>query len=141
MRYALPLLLAMALLPATARAFESPDPPDYKAIFQHADLVVQANVIDVVLSSRLSRPTKVTLKVNAVLKGDVEKGETIRIFHESGEAVTRPLLGRSSTIHAFRCPAFPQFYPGESVRLYAKWDGKKKRLIVPGHRWKVTLTP
>ncbi len=129
------LILAFSLL--RSEAYESPDPPDYKVIFELADLVVLAQVEKVLLPRKLSRPTEVILKVRRSLKGDVKAGDLIRVFHDSGEAISGFKNGMTVTASAFRCPAFPRFLPGEDVKLYARWDVKKKSYIVPGHTWKV----
>jgi hypothetical protein len=117
-------------LAAIARAWESPNPPDYRQIYKNADLVVLGQPEKIILPHRASQPTKVIFRVEVVQKGKIDT-ETIELFHESGETK------RGERI--FRCPAFPRFQEGERAKVYAKWNEEKRRFEVPAYTWKVAI--
>lgn len=132
------VLLALVAGLTSLGAYEGHEPPDDAARFESADLVIQAVVRKVVLPEKLSQPTEVVLEIQRSLKGASKPGDFVQVHHDSGEAAARTEGGMTVAEHAFRCPAFPKFTPGEFVTLYARWDGATQRYFVPDGRWKVT---
>lgn len=136
------LLLVLLVIPlAASHAYDHPGPTDYPALHRASDLVVEAEVIDVTPPARITSPTKVTLRVRQVLKGERKKESLLTIYHDSSRSEPRRFLFFPAPrgVSRFRCPPLPRLEPGESVRLYLRWDAKKKHFILPGARCKVLL--
>lgn len=131
-------ILALLGLITSAIAYQAPGPPDYAAITAAADVAFEGSVQSVHLAKKDTQLTKVVLRITKVTKGDLKKGDLIAIYHEPGQLASDFRKGIS---HGYRCPPYVELTEALSYSVWAQWDPKKKRYIVPGAAWAVNGSP
>lgn len=114
-------------------------PVNEEAMTQAATAIVEGVVEESKDPSDWSGFTRVSIRVEKVIKGDIRPDSLFIVYHEPSSL--EPKKGGLSSYSRFQCPPRPNFIKGARYKVWAEWDPSMTAYYVPFGQWTKRIVP